>query len=115
MMGRDALGAQCCMHIGMFLARSCVPLGTYHTHEARYQHNGADSAGDGPLSVVCIARAHQCDTCFSCQKTVFCLRPFSFSTGCSICVIWGEDNGQWRGGSQCSRLCSWVSDEDCHR
>ena len=51
MMGRDALGAQCCMHIGMFLARSCAPLGAYRAREARCRRDGADGAGDVPLSV----------------------------------------------------------------
>ena len=51
MMGRDALGAPRCMHIGMFLVRSCVPLGAYRAREARCRRDGADGAGDVPLSV----------------------------------------------------------------
>ena len=51
MMGRDALGAPRCMHIGMFLARSCAPLGAYRAREARCRRDGADGAGDVPLSV----------------------------------------------------------------
>ena len=51
MMGRDVLGAPRCMHIGMFLVHSCTPLGAYHAREARCRHDGADGAGDVPLSV----------------------------------------------------------------
>ena len=51
MMGRDALGAPRCMHIGMFLARSCAPLGAYRAREAQCRRDGADGAGDVPLSV----------------------------------------------------------------
>ena len=50
-MGHDALGAPHCMHIGMFLARSCAPLGAYRAREARCRRDGADGAGDVPLSV----------------------------------------------------------------
>ena len=51
MMGCDALGALRCAHIGMFLARSCARLGTYRAREARCRRDGADGAGDVPLSV----------------------------------------------------------------
>ena len=54
MMGRDAIGALRCTHIGMFLARSCAPLGAYRAREARCRRNGADGAGDVPLSVALV-------------------------------------------------------------
>ena len=50
-MGRDAIGALRCMHIGMFLAHSCAPLGAYRAREARCRRDGAYGAGDVPLSV----------------------------------------------------------------